>query len=230
MRDRRRALALDSLITGPNDQFRAGTYEPGMLQLWDTVLTKFYEGLPDRRPGARLLDVGCGRGLLVSLARRDGLDAFGIEPYWPDPIDQHVVRAIAEKLPFADSSFDLVTSFSVIEYVEQPLSALAEISRVLRQRAVAVIAVPELERYRVLRRDRYRNITSEAWLRALLPAVPSLRLRSVEGVGIRYLVPLGKRTIGRLLPGLTPRILAAMYARQYPRALADLSICRLERL
>lgn len=216
-------------MTDPNEQFRAGTYEPGMLRLWDTVLAKFYGSLPDRRPGMRLLDIGCGRGLLVSLARRDGLDAYGIEPYWPDPIDRHIVRGTAERLPFNDASFDLITSFSVIEYVDQPAAALAEISRVLRPRAFAVLAVPELERYRFLRRDRYRHITSEAWLRALLPAVPTLRLQSVEGLGIRYLVPMGKRTIGRVLPALAPRLLAAAYAHRYPRGLADLSVCTLER-
>jgi SAM-dependent methyltransferase len=217
------------LISDPNQQFRAGTYEPGMLRLWDTVLARFYENLPSRRHGTRLLDVGCGRGLLVSLARRDGLDAYGIEPYWPNPIDRHIVRGVAEQLPFDDAAFDLVTSFSVIEYVKEPAVALAEISRVLRPRGIAVLAVPELESYRLLRRDRYRHITSEAWLRALLPTVPALRLRSVEGLGVRYLVPLAKRTIGRVFPALAPRLIAAAYAHRYPRGLADLSICTLER-
>jgi len=217
------------ITTDPNEPFRAGSYEPGMLLLWDTVLAKFYEGLPDRRPGVRLLDVGCGRGLLVSLARRGGLEAYGVEPFWPEPIDPHIARGIAEQLPFSDASFDLVISFSVMEYVERPEVALGEIARVLRRGAKAVLAIPELERYRMLRRDRYRHITSQEWLRARVAEVPTLRLQSVEGFGILYLIPLGKRTVGRVFPRLAARLLAAAYAHHYPRALADLSICTLER-
>ncbi|MEP6695065.1 MAG: class I SAM-dependent methyltransferase, partial [Chloroflexota bacterium] len=116
----------------PNQTFRAGSYEPGMLAFWDRVLGAFYRSLPDRRSGARLLDVGAGRGYLVSLARADGLDAHGVEPFWPDPIDPHVVRGYAESLPFPDASFDLVTCFSVIEYLERPAVAVAEMARVVR--------------------------------------------------------------------------------------------------
>jgi SAM-dependent methyltransferase len=70
-------------------------------------------GLP---PGARVLDVGCGR--LGLRALEPGLDVTGVDvterPEYPGPF----VRADAsERLPFADGEFDLVYCNSVIEHV-----------------------------------------------------------------------------------------------------------------
>ena len=45
----------------------------------------------------------------------------------------------------------------VIEYIEAPRAALAEVARVLIPGGRAVIAVPELAKTRGLRRDRYRQ-------------------------------------------------------------------------
>lgn len=217
------------MTTDPNETFRQGTYDPGMLGFWDRVLEAFYRRLPTHAPGTKLLDVGAGRGLLVSLARRDGLDPYGIEPYWPQPIDDHVVRAFAEDLPFPDASFDLVTSFSVIEYLVDPRQALTEVARVLTPTGRAVIAVPELAATRGLRRGRYRHITSSAWFRAVVAQVPALTITDVRGFGLRYLVPIGKRTIGRVLPSAAPSLLAALYVREVPRSIADLAIFTLRR-
>jgi SAM-dependent methyltransferase len=213
--------------TDPNDAFRAGNYEPGMLAFWDRVLTAFYRSLPGRARGARLLDVGAGRGLLVSLARADGLDAHGVEPFWPNPMDDHVVRGVAESLPFADASFDIVTCFSVIEYVERPDAALAEMGRVLKAEGRVVIAVPELAAYRGLRRERYRHVTSGRWLREVVAGDPRLVIGETRGLGVRYLVPIGKRTIGRIAPAAASTLLAMLYARRYPLAVADLTVLTL---
>jgi SAM-dependent methyltransferase len=90
-------------------------------------------------PGARVLDVGCGRiGLRALVA--DGpvgpeLDITGVDlaerPDYPGPF----VRAdAAEGLPFADNEFDLVYCSSVIEHVAPARRAAfaAEVRRVGR--------------------------------------------------------------------------------------------------
>jgi SAM-dependent methyltransferase len=68
------------------------------------------------RPGARLLDLGCGQIGLRALEPR--LDITGVDlqprPDYPGPF----VRADATQgLPFADGEFDLVYCSSVIEHV-----------------------------------------------------------------------------------------------------------------
>jgi SAM-dependent methyltransferase len=84
-------------------------------------------------PGARVLDVGCGR--LGLRALEPTLDITGVDlverPEYRGPF----VRAdAAEGLPFRDDEFDLVYCSSVIEHVSRPRRAAfaAELRRVGR--------------------------------------------------------------------------------------------------
>jgi ubiquinone/menaquinone biosynthesis C-methylase UbiE len=97
-------------------------------------------------PGpAAVLDVGCGTGaLLRTLADRlpAGVELSGVDPapamlevasgtLGPDR-QVGLARAVAERLPFRDASFDLVVStVSFDHWADQP-AGLAETARVLR--------------------------------------------------------------------------------------------------
>lgn len=104
-----------------------------------------------RRP-ARLLDVGCGIGVFA-LAYNGGSHYIGVEP---DKLTASVamdllksrcapgsvIRAHGEMLPFADCSFDAVTSFQALEHMRDPAAALGEVARVLKPGGIAYISVP----------------------------------------------------------------------------------------
>jgi SAM-dependent methyltransferase len=88
---------------------------------------------PSLRPGARVLDLGCGAIGLRAL--EPGLDITGVDieerPGYPGPF----VRAdAAQGLPFGDREFDLVYCSSVIEHVapERREAFAAELRRVGR--------------------------------------------------------------------------------------------------
>lgn len=88
-------------------------------------------------PGARVLEVGCGTGLILGRLARDAAEAWGVDlsPGMLRAAKQRgldVVLGSAAQLPFADGSFDLVCSFKVLAHVPDIRAALAEVARVTR--------------------------------------------------------------------------------------------------
>jgi len=97
------------------------------------IITFFHLG-----PGARILDVGCAKGFLVSDLRDLGMDAFGLDisEYAVCNCHEKVIgrihRGNARHLPFPDSSFNLVLCINTIHNLPQAraIKALQEIQRV----------------------------------------------------------------------------------------------------
>lgn len=100
-------------------------------------------------PTGRVLDVGCGTGaLLQELARKfPQVTLVGVDPV-PEMLAVARGRVLpstelregwAEELPFEDNDFDVVVSCNMFHYVRQPVSALMEMSRVLRPGGELVI-------------------------------------------------------------------------------------------
>ncbi len=97
------------------------------------------------RPGARVLEVGCGRGVGLEIldARFPGGFKVGFDL---DPAMVKLARervdgagltagvsvADAERLPFEDGAFDAVVEFAILHHVPGWRGALREIARVLR--------------------------------------------------------------------------------------------------
>lgn len=98
---------------------------------------------------SRVLDLGCGRGGVAEVVWRDVRLAAGVDPD-PHSLVEHrakgmpVVRGVAERLPFAAESFDLVVSVWVLEHLADPLGAFIEVQRVLRPGGHFVFLTPNL--------------------------------------------------------------------------------------
>jgi ubiquinone/menaquinone biosynthesis C-methylase UbiE len=87
--------------------------------------------------GKRVLEVGCGTGLILARLAKHAQLARGIDVS-PGMLQSarerglDVVLGSATALPFADASFDLVCSFKVLAHVPDISVALREIARVTR--------------------------------------------------------------------------------------------------
>ena len=114
-----------------------------------------YLDLAKLQPGMKLLDIGCGRGELVMFCGSKGIDSYGIDYsqkgleigekyltfYNEDELRNiHLLRSDATCLPFKDSYFDRVISWSVIEhlYQWQQEKCFHEAYRVLKPEGVFV--------------------------------------------------------------------------------------------
>jgi ubiquinone/menaquinone biosynthesis C-methylase UbiE len=94
--------------------------------------------------GKRVLEVGCGTGLILERLAKHAEDAWGLD------VSPGMLRAARERglqcvvgsatsLPFADASFDLVCSFKVLAHVPDIEGALREITRVTRPGGAMVL-------------------------------------------------------------------------------------------
>jgi ubiquinone/menaquinone biosynthesis C-methylase UbiE len=94
--------------------------------------------LPEFYAGKSVLDIGCGpRGSLEwasMAARRVGLDplAGSYAKLRSVAHAMEYVAAPAERMPFADTTFDVVTSFNSLDHVEDLAQTVAEIKRILK--------------------------------------------------------------------------------------------------
>jgi len=156
-----------------------------------------------------ILDAGCGTGGTTEDLMRFGVvtgidfsaDALG---YAASRGLRRLVCGSVERLPFADHTFDLVTSFDVIYHwgVADERAALAEFRRVLRPGGLALVRLPA---FNWLRGAHDVAIHTQ---RRLTVGEPSARMREVgfEIVHATYantmLFPLAvlKRTVDRFLP------------------------------
>ncbi len=125
---------LRSTITGPRNWFVVGNTRKHL------------------KPGARVLDGGCGRGDKVFALRRAGFDAVGLD-FAPRTVravhaavpDLPIVCGDVRRLPFGDESFDGYWSLGVIEHFYGGYGRiLREIRRVLRPGGTLFLTFPSI--------------------------------------------------------------------------------------
>jgi SAM-dependent methyltransferase len=141
--------------------------ESGLMRLtevWDDtlhILLFVNRLLISVKPGARILDFGCGSGKTVFKLREMGFDAYGFDihdyvQYRSDQdrqwfrfskgtSEQNSVFTIdpdSYSIPFEDGFFDVVHSTSVLEHVLDARPMFRECARVLRRDGVAVHFYP----------------------------------------------------------------------------------------
>jgi SAM-dependent methyltransferase len=97
--------------------------------------------------GAKLLDLGCGRGEFLHGFARQGFDAVGVDRSRPSKpkFSEPVIAADYEKsaLPFADGEFSVLFSKSVFEHMTDISALLRECHRVLSPAGRMLTLVPD---------------------------------------------------------------------------------------
>ena len=166
----------------------------------------------------RLLDIGCGTGVFLDAARRDGWNVRGIEvseyaaaqarrrglPVFCAPIDE---------VPLEPRTFDCVTLWDVIEHVPDPLDSLRRAALALRPGGVLALSTGDITspcarfggpRWHLFNLPEHLFFFSPQCLRTMLGIVGCrLRLvnREVNWVPVAYLLERIWKSTGRPAPG-----------------------------
>lgn len=91
----------------------------------------------------KILDLGCGEGVLVEKYKKEGYDIIGVDINYSS---EHVLQKDLFKTGFEDESFDIILFMDVIEHLDYPLQnkALIEIRRLLKKSGNLLISIPNL--------------------------------------------------------------------------------------
>lgn len=119
---------------------------------WDEgFYAKYTDSLKPSRPGARVLDIGCGVGQVVDRLTKAGFEAHGVDVSEPNiaKARQHSDRCQlydGRRLPFADGHFASVGALNVLEHVDEPEAFIAELVRVVEPGGKITLSSPNFLR------------------------------------------------------------------------------------
>lgn len=131
-------------------RFLSPLYDTINPLIWTEAMREDALGRFPLEAGDRVLDVGCGTGFATAglLARVEDVHGLDQSRHQLGRADRKLGDAVelyrgdAERLPFADDSFDAVWSSGSIEYWPDPAATLAEFRRVGRPGAPVLVVGP----------------------------------------------------------------------------------------
>ena len=154
----------------------------------------------DRLPRtARILDAGCGEGVLVERYRKEGRPIEGVDLNYES---EYVRRGDVRELPWEDAAFNVVLLLDTLEHLDfrEQRAALAELARVLKPGGSLVVSVPNLahlnSRCRLLVRGRLDRADNEIDHPGERPLAEYLELLAGSGfrvdrlTGVTLTIPL----------------------------------------
>lgn len=98
----------------------------------------------------RLLDVGCGTGGFLEIAKEQGFDVYGqdlgkkLAAWTSDRLNIKVFDSPINLLP-KSLKFDVITVFDVLEHVESPPQFILELKKHLKRNGIIVFFVPHFD-------------------------------------------------------------------------------------
>lgn len=115
------------------------------------------DGFEKYKKTKKLLDVGCGIGYFLEIAIKRGWQVFGTE-YTDEAIEIcrkkgiSMHKGVLNPENYEEESFDIITSFEVIEHINNPIPELKNFYKLLRKGGLVYLTTPNfnsLLRYRL---------------------------------------------------------------------------------
>ncbi len=143
----------------PVDHYRKDADEYDYFAAPDRITAEYWNRLRStaareipRKPGTLVLDVGSGSGWLVRMMVDSGVRVISV-----DLSSKSLARirrqtggealvSPAERLPFADGTFDCVMASEVVEHLNDPGFAITEFFRVVKPSGRVIVTTPYRER------------------------------------------------------------------------------------
>jgi 2-polyprenyl-3-methyl-5-hydroxy-6-metoxy-1,4-benzoquinol methylase len=113
------------------------------IQAYERVLDSFE---PYRKTN-KLIDVGCGIGYFLEVAKKRGWEVYGTE-FTEEAVKMCESKGASMKLgplntkDYEAGSFDIITSFEVVEHINNPREELSSFNKILRKGGLVYCTTP----------------------------------------------------------------------------------------
>ena len=103
--------------------------------------------------GKKILDIGCGTGQFLCIAKDRGWETYGIEPsakaseYAQKKFGLKVLTKKLEEAELPDKYFDVITMWHSLEHIPDPSGSLQAINRSLKDNGLLVISLPNISSF-----------------------------------------------------------------------------------
>lgn len=111
---------------------------------------KALDYLKENNHTGKLLDIGCGSGTFLSMAKKYNWSLVGIEISEElsnlckkNVPGAEVINERFENIHFKESQFDLITMWDVIEHVIDPIEVITLIKNLLKPNGIAIFCTPD---------------------------------------------------------------------------------------
>lgn len=102
------------------------------------------------KPGARVLDIGCGTGEFLNIAAEAGSECVGIEPgeayarFASQEYGLEIINEPWQDADLPDGHFDVITCHQVVEHLRDPMAVFSAMARWLKPDGVLYVSVPDM--------------------------------------------------------------------------------------
>ena len=129
------------------DDYTKDSALPHLAEIYE-INEQRLEYLKGVKPGGSLLDVGCGSGLFLRTASREGYETYGIDvsnnalAFAESQFGLNVGKETLDELVSAGRKFDIVTLWHVLEHFANPVEELKKIKQLLSPGGICLVEVP----------------------------------------------------------------------------------------
>lgn len=173
-------------------------------EYFPTVISKerlrFYEGLMkeidriNNGKKGKLLDIGCGRGEFLSVAKSKGWEVCGVEisstfaDYARKRFSVEVKAGNITEMNLPSNSFDAVSLIAVIQHTYDPRSIIMETNRVLKKGGIIFMETMNNESILYKLGDLYYRLMGKKYTTNLSPTFPCFQVYGFSARSMSYLL------------------------------------------
>jgi len=147
----------------------------------------------------KILDAGCGEGVLVEKYREKGFNIIGVDLNYSG---KYVKKGDIKKMPFKNQEFDLILCLDVLEHINisEHEKVIDEIYRITKKKGVIIFSIPNLAHLasrisflftgNLLRTSKVERHIGDRPIKEFISLIKNKKLKILKRIGIFPTFPI----------------------------------------